>query len=283
MPGRGAAAAAENARPQAGKAGRPVGKFLRTKGKDSDTVSQFGQTGIGFRHHRTGADLQQITHHPFHLLGTKAAIGAHHVHAKVLHGFGKDDGRRAGKAHPLLKGHGNHDRQIADLTGRHHGGPCLGQIELRFNEDQVAAAGHQASDLGGKGRYIAQGAGKMPGGADVAGHPDGPRGSGSGSAGDLHHALAEGKDIQIGGQLERIAAKGAGSEDIHPGFHIGAMDTLQDIRPLHAEGFRADAQGKARGLEHGAHGTVQQQGAPLLKPRQKRIRWHECMSFSSKK
>ena len=262
MPRRGAAAAAEDPRPLRGEARRLFGEFLRPQREDRHAVAQFRQTGIGLDHDRTGADIQQLAHHGRHLIRPKAAVGPHHVHAEVLHGLGKDGRAGAGEAHPLLEGHGDHDRQVAYLTRRHHGGTGLGKVELRLHQQQVAAAGHQTADLRGKGGdqvgrlHIAQRTGKMTGRPHIAGHEDPARTAGRRGPGRLDHAAAEIEDVQTGGQLVGIAAEGAGRDDVRPHIHIGGMDILQDVRPLHAEFFRADAKRQSCGLEHGSHGSI---------------------------
>ena len=102
-----------------------------------------------------------------HLVRPQTAIGAQGRHAHVLHGLGKDGGRRARQADALFEGHGDHDGQVADLARGRHGGPGFGQVELGLDEDEVRATSHEAAYLLREGPdeifrlHIAQGAGKV--------------------------------------------------------------------------------------------------------------------------
>ena len=83
-----------------------------------------------------------------------------------------------------------------------------------------------------------------------------------GFPGHFGHALVESEDVQFLGQLVRIAAEGAGSQQIHPGVQIGLVDAPQYLGAFHAKLFRTHAHGQAGGLQHGAHGPVEQQRTP---------------------
>ena len=137
---------------------------------------QLGQAGIRLGHDRAGAHAQQFGNHRLHLFRPEAAVGSHHIHAHVLHGFGKYGGGRSRKAYALLKSHRNHYRQVTDLSGGHHGGPGLGQVKLGFDENKISPAGHKPSYLLGEnfnklGRFNrTQRFGEMSGGSHVARH-----------------------------------------------------------------------------------------------------------------
>ena len=201
MLGRGAAAAAQHPCPAGGEGRRFLGKGLRPQREDGLRAAQLRQTGIGFRDDGAGTDRQQLFHHGQHLIRPQAAVGAQGRHAHVLHGLGKDGGRRARQADALLESHGDHDGQVADLTRSRHGGPGFGQVELGLNEDEVRPTGHEAADLFREGLdeflrlHIAQRTGKMTARAHVAGYEDRTPGLGGRGARGLHHTLVERKNI----------------------------------------------------------------------------------------
>ena len=184
--------------------------------------------------------------------------------AHVLHGFGKDRGGGAGKAHALLKGHGDHDGEVAFLPGGGHGGSGLGQVKLRFDKNKVRSARHKPANLTGKGRdklarlHRPERLGKMPGGADITRHKYRAAGLGGRLPGNLDHAPVERKNVQALGQLVNIAAKGARRQQVNARVQIGLVDAAQGVGVCHAEFFGGRASGHARGLKHGTHGTVEQ-------------------------
>ena len=187
--------------PAGGEGRRFLGKGLRPQREDGLRAAQLRQTGIGFRDDGAGTDRQQLFHHGQHLIRPQAAVGAQGRHAHVLHGLGKDGGRRARQADALLESHGDHDGQVADLTRSRHGGPGFGQVELGLNEDEVRPTGHEAADLFREGLdeflrlHIAQRTGKMTARAHVAGYEDRTPGLGGRGARGLHHTLVERKNI----------------------------------------------------------------------------------------
>ncbi len=265
-----AAATAQNARSLFSKRGGFPGKFLRPQRKNRYIVAQFGQAGVGLCHDRAGADRQQFPDHRQHLVRPQTAIDAHHIHAQILHGFSENGRAGAGQTDALLKSHGNHNRQIAFLTGRHHCGAGLGQIKLRFHKNQVRPTGHQTTDLDGEsGDEVArlhrpQRLGKLTAGAYIAGYENRPSGVVRGLAGHLGHAFVEGKNIYIFRQFEGISAEGAGSQQVCPRIQIRLVNAPQRLRAFHAVLFRAHAHRQARSLQHGAHGSVQQQWPPKV-------------------
>ena len=279
MLGRGAAAAAQHPCPAGGEGRRFLGKGLRPQREDGLRAAQLRQTGIRFRDDGAGTDGQQLFHHGQHLIRPQTAVGAQGRHAHVLHGLGKDGGRRARQADALLESHGDHDGQVADLTRSRHGGPGFGQVELGLDEDEVRPAGHEAADLFREGLdeflrlHITQRTGKMTARAHVAGYEDRTPGLGGRGARGLHHTLVERKNIQGGREFAGIAAERARSDDVHSCIEIGFVDTLKDIRSLHAELFRAHPGRQAGSLQHGPHGAIEQQRAPFRKALNK---FHSC-------
>jgi len=173
-------------------------------------------------------------------------------------------GARPGKAHALLKSHGDHDRQVALLPCSGDGGSGLGQVKLRFNKDEVCPASHKTANLRGKGGdkvarlHRPQRLGKMAGWPHIARHKDRPPRLRRGLPGNLDHTAVKRKNIQTLGQLVYVAAKGARGQQVDARVQIGLMDTSQGVGVFHAEFFGGGASGHARCLKHGSHGAVEQ-------------------------
>ncbi len=224
MLGRRAAATAQHANAHGREGRRLLREALRTHGKDRLPVPQFRKAGIGFRHDGARAHVKQFPDHGKHLVRPEAAVGTHHIRAQILHGLGEDLRAGAGEAHPVLKGHGHHDRQVADLMRGGNGGARLREVELRFHKDEIGAAGDESPDLRREafhqftGFQRSQRTREKATRPHIAGHKDRTARAGRRQLRRLarhpRHAPADIEAVKPGGQLERIGAKGACGDDV---------------------------------------------------------------------
>ena len=168
-------------------------------------------------------------------------------------------------AAPGLKAHAGQHRQAAVLLAGQQGGFQLIQVGEGLQQHQIGPGGLPRPHDPGKGvhRFLkGEGAGRfqqLPQRAYVQGH------QGAMGRGGLPGAL----DARLNRLLHRIAAarqfvgrrtKGVGAEDTAARLRIRTMDGLDQGRVLDVQRLGLGPQGQARRLQHGAHGSVQQDG-----------------------
>ncbi len=269
--GRGGAAAAAHHPHAQGDHLLVVARHLRRRGgKDRLPVPQLGKAGVGLGDQGAGGDGAHLLQDREDPLGPEPAVGADHIGSEGVEGHRGGLGRGAeDRAAAVVEGHLGDDRQAGEAAAGHHGGPQLADIEKGFQGDQVGAGVGEGRHLLGENLHhlieerIAHRLEEAAGGTDGSRHEPLPAGS---PAGDLHrpgvdlgHPVLQG----VMGQLEPTAAEGVGDKDVGAGLGVLPVNALDHLRRHQVHLFGAAAGLEAAGLQHRAHGPVENQD-PLL-------------------
>ena len=264
----GAAAAAEDGDPQRQRRNHGLGEFRRGDGVFAG--GRVRKPRVGLQNDGEGGPFSQLLHHGKQLLGTQGAVEAQGVHPETLQGQG-----HGGDCHPHegpargLKGHGDPDGKIGVLSGGQDGGLHLVQVAHGLKDHQVRAGllpGHYhlpKNVIGLIEGQAAQGLQQLADGAHIQGHLHRTvSGGGSGGADPPGDQLPRG--VAAFFHLETVRPEGVGVEDIASGLHVLTLDGGDRLWMGQVPGLRQLPHGKPRCLEHGAHGTVQQDDSVML-------------------
>ena len=268
--GGGAAAAPRREQPQL-----PVGLHLHGEQLRGDVVAAAvrpGQAGVGLDkdgvvpRHR----LAEGPRHGQDLFGAQAAVDAQSVGPEAPRGGGKAAHRAAGKgAAAGLKAHAGQHRQSAGFLAGQQGGFQLVQVGKGLAEDQVGPGLRPGPDDLGKGCHRilkGQGAGglqQFAQRADVQSHQGaaGLRRPARAADAGGHHL---GHRIPAAGQLVGRRAKSVRAEDAAARRRILRVDGFDQGGVFDVQRLGLCPQRQPRGLQHGAHGPVQQNGLACM-------------------
>ena len=151
-----------------------------------------------------------------------------------------------------------------DLLRGPHCGLDLGQIAHRLDEDEIGAALDQAAHLLGEvvlGEIRSQGPHRLEelaGGPEVPGDQSavlGGRFLGQSRAGQVEGLDLVAEVLQL--QPGTGATEGVGGDDLRTGVEVGAVDGLDVVRSIEVPRLRRLTGIEARGLEHRAHRSVE--------------------------
>ena len=229
------------------------------------------QTRIGLCEHRQAAGGAEPLHQRQDLGGAQRAVDTHRVRAKALRGHRKALHLTAGEgAAGGLKGHGGHHRQITGLLRGQDARLYLQQVGHGLKVHRVRTGGgarrhhlleQVAGLLEGQG---AHGLEHLAQGADVQ------QDLRIGTLGSCFGALHRGGDhlghcVAAARQLLAVGAESVGADEIGASLQIGFVDAGHHLRMGHTPHIRDLAGRKARLLQHGSHGPVQNPDAAFVK------------------
>ena len=264
----GAAAAPRRKQPQL-----PVGLHLHGKQLGGDVVAAAvgpGQPRVGLDEHGVIPRHRpaQGPRHGQDLLWPQAAVDAQRIGPQPPGRGGKALDPAAGKgAAPGLEAHAGQHRQAAVFPAGQQGGLQLVQVGKGLAQDQVGPGRRPRPDDLGKSLhrlFKGQGAGglqQLAQGPDVQGHQAavGLRRPAGAADGGVHHLL---HGIAAARQLVGRSPEGVGAEDAAARRGVPGMDGFDQGGVFQVQGLGPGPQGQPRGLQHGAHGPVQQDGLP---------------------
>ena len=264
---RGAAAAADQGHARVGEPGQVTGEVAAVDGeleRARPGAARLARVRLGAHRHRRVAD--QVLGDDEHPLRADRAVGADHRHRQRGQ-HGGDLARRLAAEGVRVVGERRlgDQRQAGDGGGHRDRLDKLVQVAERLENDQVGGVvGDQGEDLLAQhlhplGRADPAALRRGHRGRDGRGDQDLPAGPVGGAPGEPDAGPVDLRDLvgeTVVGEPQPVRAERVGLDDVRARAEIAVVDRRDEAGIGEVELRQRPVQGRARRVQHGAHGTV---------------------------